>query len=917
MRGRLLLRRQLRGSASVLAVLGLIIAATSFLAAAAPRALNGAYDAALATTLREAPDAQRDLVVNATAGTYRGDIPSELAMFNEAVPAAVAEAMGPDLASVATTRTGAAQSKEYEVRDLASAHALSEVPTQLSLRLQEGYEANVDFLTGTAPAGADAVEVPPAVRNSLKLPANYELDLLPRLDISISRQTANMLGLDVGRELLLLPGGSNRAISPLAVRITGIYTPRDPLSSFWSAERRMLGALPVPTPDGGVGVSAVGLVAPAEHAELISHTMFESLAYSWRYTLDTAGLRADRVGPLLTDLHALDHLQTPRAAGAFALSTRTGIGDLLGEYQRQRVVTQNVVAVGLATLLAVAVAAAALTARTLVSRRWAALALARARGASALQLVMLTAWQTAQVMLPCAFVGALAAGSVAGRSSPVSWQLALAVAAAPLLLVATATYHDHRATNVARPFTSPRAWSPRRLTGEALLVVLAVGSVVQVNRGTFRTDHFDPYLVAAPALLGLAAAAVALRVYRYPLRLAALAGRRRRGAVAFVGLATAARARIASALPLVVLLLSLTLSLFAGAVQSSLARGQSESAWRTLGADATVTGSGLTPDVVDALSHVRGVKAVLPAYVDTAARVVVGGRNSEPVTVVAVDPVRYAQLLRATPAHFTTPDAMAPPAEPGASYPALASRRLPTTTPNRPTVDLAFAGTTVRVTQAGVVDGLLDSSPSATIVLVPREALLAVPGAPAEPNTVLVFGSGVRASALSAASPGGQARVLTVGQVRAQIAGAPLSKLIRVAFTTAVGTCAALSVLTVVLWLAVTASTRNRVLSLLRTLGLSPGEARRIVALELLPVAATALVVGAALGMALPRLVGRSVDLTPFVGGTGSAALTANTAGALTVVGAFVAVVGLAVIGATTLNRHLRPGSAVRLGDGP
>ncbi len=221
--------------------------------------------------------------------------------------------------------------------------------------------------------------------------------------------------------------------------------------------------------------------------------------------------------------------------------------------------------------------------------------------------------------------------------------------------MAVATFRDHRAPSFVGTAGERGAPGPRRLTGEALLVVLAVGSVVLAGRRDVRTDHLDLILVASPALLGLAAAVVALRVYRYPLRLAALAGRRRRGVVAFVALATAARARIASALPLVVLLLSLALSVFAGAVQSSLARGQSESAWRTLGADATVTGSGLTPDVVEALSHVRGVKAVLPGYVDTAARVVVGGRNSEPVTVVAVDPVRYAQLLSATPARFTAP----------------------------------------------------------------------------------------------------------------------------------------------------------------------------------------------------------------------------------------------------------------------
>ncbi len=338
-------------------------------------------------------------------------------MFNDVVPTAVAAAMGPDLTAVATSSWAAAQSKEYEVRDLASARVMSDVPTLLALRIQEGYEANVDYVAGTAPTRADAVAVPAPVRDVLSMPESVDVGTLPLLDISISRQTADLLGLEVGRELLLLPTLSSRAAFPLAVRITGVFTPTDPQGSFWSAERRMVGAAPVPTPDGGVGLSAVGLVGRAEHADLISHTMFESLSYSWRYSLDTKGLRADRITPLLADLHRLEHLQTPRATGYFVLSTRTGLSGLLGEYQNQRVVTQNVVAVGIATMLAVAVAAVAMTTRALVSRRWAALTLARARGASTLQLVTLLTWQTAQVTVPCALAGSprYHVGSRAGR----------------------------------------------------------------------------------------------------------------------------------------------------------------------------------------------------------------------------------------------------------------------------------------------------------------------------------------------------------------------------------------------------------------------------------------------------------------------------------------------------------------------
>jgi putative ABC transport system permease protein len=913
MRTRLFLRRQFRASAAILAVLGAVVAAMSFLAVATPRQLASSYDSALSKAMQDATDAERDLTVTATTMTFRGDPREEIAMFNRVIPDAVRDQTGADLASVLTTGVGAAQSKDFDVVDIASGQPMSEKPVTLALRLQENLDKNIDVSSGTFPEGISLIDIPEPIKDYYPEDVRDSIQI-PVLDIALSRDTATALGLDVGRRLVLLPTLANRTYAPVVVKVTGIYEPRDVRNPFWMVERRMLSAMPVPTPDGGTGLSAVGLIAPAAHDSLIQVVRFETLAYSWRYAVDTSALRADRVTSLLADLRRIERIQTPREAGTFLVQSRSGLVDLLSRYEGQKHATESVVSVAVATVFAVAAAALALTARVFIDRRRSAIILARARGASARQVVTLLTWQAAQIVVPCAAAGAAAGLLVGSRGSAASWQLAACVAIAPLGLVGLIAYIEQRKVAIVAARKELLKPGLRRTALELLLVVIAVSSAFLVNR---RQDvapagnGLDPFLVAAPALIGLAAGVVALRLHRYPLLLLAEFASRRRGAVGLIGLASGARSRIATALPVLVLVLSLALSLFAAAVQGSLDRGQSESAWRSLGADAVVSGAGLTPEVVEALAHTTGVTGVLPGYRDDKARLVVGGRNAEPITVVAVDPQRYEQLLASTPARFSL---KRPSQELRDVYPLWATRQLPTTTRTEPTVNLATSGVTVRGQQVGVVGGLLDSSAARTIVLISDEAVRAVPGAPQDPNAVLVFGRGVSRSALAAAVPV-DTDILTLSKVREDIRDAPLSHATRTAFLAAVSVSAALCVLAVLLWLIVTAPSRNTALSLLRTLGLSGKDARRIVVLEMAPAAVVALAAGVAVGLNLPWLLQSAIDLTPFVGGSGSATLAVDTVASALFIAAFVCLVAMSVAVATAFSRRLRLGTVLRLGE--
>ena len=67
-------------------------------------------------------------------------------------------------------------------------------------------------------------------------------------------------------------------------------------------------------------------------------------------------------------------------------------------------------------------------------------------------------------------------------------------------------------------------------------------------------------------------------------------------------------------------------------------------------------------------------------------------------------------------------------------------------------------------------------------------------------------------------------------------------------------------------WLALTAAARRRDVGLLGTLGMTSGQALRLVVAEVAPVLAIAVAVGVATGMATTRLLGPALDLEAFTG---------------------------------------------------
>jgi len=124
-----------------------------------------------------------------------------------------------------------------------------------------------------------------------------------------------------------------------------------------------------------------------------------------------------------------------------------------------------------------------------------------------------------------------------------------------------------------------------------------------------------------------------------------------------------------------------------------------------------------------------------------------------------------------------------------------------------------------------------------------------------------------------------------------------------------------LTLLTVVLASLAAARSRQQLLGVLRILGMTRSQLRGVVAWELGPIAVTAVVVGTALGLVLPRVVTEVLDLRPFVGGLTPPQPVVDPALVLVGVAAYVAAVVVAGLVAVAIGRRVAPAESVKMGE--
>ncbi|MGW6580481.1 ABC transporter permease [Streptomyces globisporus] len=882
------IRTRLRTAPGAAVALAVLVLVTAFLAAAFPRAVDAYETKGLRHDIRLA-DAGRS-AVEVSRPQPGLELPREQRD---------AEARSPEL-----TRVGGAllkalpaplradpSSVAYGIRTMKPVLATEPwlprpdtVPPQLSYTAQTGLKKHARLVSGAWPTTPDAVtSTSRAVQGA------------------VTEETAAALRMKVGSTLQLptAVGG------PLTVTVTGIVAPRDPRGSYWSADPLVRTPSLVPDPASPFPQNYwTGTVLLAEDAgPALLDTATEPSLF-WRFPPDASELTGpdgSRLTSVVDSLESGPGLLKVRAIAGDTAEVLTGLGHIVQGNARMRDAISPVIAVAALGIGSVAAVVLVMTGALIAARRKAELALMRSRGGSLRGIGGRLLAETAVTVLPASALGLLLAVLAVGEGR---WWPAAGAAAGVGLLVCVAlplrttlqhirpTLHGAREDMVsARP-------SRRRTAAELTLLVLAVGAVTALRRRGTSGGGTDLLVSAAPVLVALIAALVLVRLYPLPLRLAARPMARLRGAIGFLSLARAGRSSAGGALPLLALLLALATAAFGGSVIAGIGDARDDAALASVGADARVSGKSeratLPDGLVRTVRDLDGVRSAAPLRVefgvtmpetaaddaradgsgtdtgaDTGGGDAAGASGARAMAMVGVDPASYTRLARATGLP-DFPSGLLKATGPSAPLPEGAKSG-----PERVLPVIASPAVAARLgREQHAVDTLSGDFKVQVVGTVERVASLAstnfliVNSASLEeraPTTLLLTGAPDPGELRAAADGnGGEFVVRLRSEERARYVNTPMQAGAGRIYLAAVAAGAGYALLAVLLSLLQTAPERKTLLARLRTMGLTTGQGRRLLAFEATPQALLAAGGGLLTGWATIVLLSPGIDLVPL-----------------------------------------------------
>lgn len=879
------IRTRLRTAPGAAAALAVLVLVTAFLAAAFPRAVDAyetkglRHDILTADAGRSAveiarpqpgleiPQAQRDAEVRSP----------ELSRVGNALLKALPAPLQADTSSVA-----------YGVRTTKPAVANEpwlprpeEVPPKLTYVAQAGLKEHATLASGTWPTTPEEV-----TSDSREVRG------------AVTEETAAELKVKVGATITLLTAAQD----PITVTITGIVAPRDPRGSYWSADPLLR------TPSLVLDTSSpfqqhywTGTVLLAEDAgpALLSTAAEPSLF--WRFPPDPGRLTGPdsaRLESVIASLESGPGLLKVREIAGDTATVSTGLGHIVEANTRMRDAISPVIAVAALGIGSVAAVVLLMTGALIGARRRSELALMRSRGGSLRGIGGRLLAETAVTVLPASALGLLLAVLVVGEGR--WWPGALAATGVGLLVcvalpVRTTLQHIRPTLHGAREDMVSARPSRRRTVAELTLLVLAVGAVTALRRrGTSAEGGTDLLVSAAPVLVALIAALVLVRLYPLPLRLAARPMARLRGAIGFLSLARAGRSSAGGALPLLALLLALATAAFGGSVIAGIGDARDDAALASVGADARISGMSeraTLPDrLIRTVGDLDGVRDAAPVRVEysvTMPEAVAGGgarnagsddtdagtggdaESAGKAALVGVDPASYARLARthglpAFPAarlKASGPSAPLPKgAKPGPErvLPAIASPALAARLGKEPRAIWTLSGS-FKVQVVGTTARAAAVSP--TNFLIVNSASLEQKA----PTTLLLAGTPDPGKLRAAVGESGKEFVVQLrSEERARYVNTPMQAGAGRIYLAAVAAGAGYALLAVLLSLLQTAPERKTLLARLRTMGLTTGQGRRLLAFEATPQALLAAGGGLFTGWATIALLSPGVDLVPL-----------------------------------------------------
>jgi putative ABC transport system permease protein len=731
------------------------------------------------------------------------------------------------------------------------------------------------------------------------------------LDVAVTKATADRYAAHVGSVI---------AEQGYGFRITAIVAPTDPDSAFWADDPGLAAPGFTTTPKGDFWATA-GFIGPAELPALESIASVEgspeSVEAVYCVPLDTGSYDVANFNSIISTLTSFDSGST---AAELGLQVDSGPIAVLTPFGEQRTTVDSILALVLTGAAAVGAVTILLCARLVIGRRGAHFALQRARGQSLLQLAAQVLGGLSAPTL-AVLAAALALARVLGSGAPWSSQATLLFGAVALVslggppIIAVLDHRGAATLQTGRTDLVRRRPRPRRRMLELLLLVLAVGAVVELRQqGLGEAGQGTNALgTLVPILLAAVATAIAVRCYPLLLGPAARAAARRGGPTSFLGLAGAARSALALALPTFVIVLTLTLAALGSMMNRTVEDGRVAASWQQTGADAVISlnASVSWSKASSAVSAIEGVPGVTHASVAYSQPDAVSGG-----VVYAVDPSSYAAVSADSPwpvdaGKLASSGGRIPAlVSPDTSYPVGATIRL------QPQYSSPLSAVVVGILPETAAAPAGATATSSTFVLIPSSAV-AAQQQDWSTGEILVSGNGIDEGKLAAVLGARNLPATTTYRADTlnQLSNAPLETAAEYGYLIGILAAGCFGVCGILLSLTMSAAARDRRLMLLSTLGLTPRQARGVALAETTPLAAATVLGGLLAAAALPAVFGSSLNLSVFTGLSGASPLGYDVATPLLTAALAVVLTALGVVLQAALARRRGAPAQLRIGD--
>ncbi len=428
--------RQLMATPAVVIGISLSTLLAVFLLAAAPRLLELVADDDLRATVSEPEPAQRNIRVERLGRIGAGPPGDPFRSVRDTGDAFASSEIPPALRGVISGHYFLVDTPRFEVAAMPGEDMPHPFPVYLRYRYQEGIEDRVDLVSGELPqtqapvailVGEACPEEPDAQTQLIdELSAGVAVEIecvlteVPHFQVAGPASTAEAMGLELGRRVVLTPDPTDRLVFGLSgdeldyrfvMSISGIIELDDVADEYWYGDPSL--HLPAIRENADLRVIyATGLMGPDDYGPMLGVTGEAGRSYVWRHFVDpdlVVAAGADTLQAELTPFQ-LQYSAVSREPTDYTVVTQ--LGGLLDTHEAQRAETVSLLSLSVAGLFAVVVSVVAVLSVLMTRRQHTAIVLTRGRGGSSGQMVLTRLYGALLLVIPAASAGYVVAAAL-------------------------------------------------------------------------------------------------------------------------------------------------------------------------------------------------------------------------------------------------------------------------------------------------------------------------------------------------------------------------------------------------------------------------------------------------------------------------------------------------------------------------